>query len=403
MKPSAPSFLKYITKRIHPPLLINPREATKLLYLLKTSFRQKLSNEHPLHSEEPTPTSAHLQSILSSPLFGKPNGAKGEENKNVRAMLPWSKVQESLISPIKYFNEQVAAGNMTLEVAKHCLRIQRENFTVFRHVMAPTDSAKDSSISHPILHWLWASSFEDSMEFVYDTQFLRLILPLLVSEGKDKHIWRWIRKLESLILKDKGQIKPDQHLLQRMSFILKTFIQATVTSQDSLSAGARCFNVVAKSFEALEIPNATRVLRASANYLSLQIMTQEPPIMIETQLYDEVQNIAQQSSTRQFPIKARLSLCHPTNPDTALALVAIEKQALKFPMEMSQVEKSSFVLLCLRVAESLVKSSQYSDAQAIMSIVQGDITSQQFQKGRAGKWRNRVLDSVVRGDSLVPG
>ena len=168
MKPSSPSLLKSLAKSIHPPLIVTPLESKKLLHLLQASFRKQLNDEHPVHSKEPSPTSAHLQSILSSPLFGQPRERNARKNRDAGPLLALAEMQDSLISPMTYFNEQVAAGNATLGIAKHCLQVERQNSTVFRGAMASAAPGTHSSLTQPILNWLWASSLGDSMEFFYD-------------------------------------------------------------------------------------------------------------------------------------------------------------------------------------------------------------------------------------------
>ncbi|KAI4154070.1 MAG: hypothetical protein LQ340_001910 [Diploschistes diacapsis] len=368
MKKPAQPLLHNLSRILHPPLPLNPRESNKLLGLLNSSFRQQLNGENDENqSQKQSPVNAHLQSVLSSPLFRGPTKrekAKPRSKQSLNGLI--SEIQETLINPMEYFEEQVAAGEATLKLAKHCLTVHKQNRREYRNTIAYC--RKESSVSQPITNWLWASGLEESMEFARDGAFLKLLVPRMVAEGKDSRLWDWLQRLETRIVGSSNESHPE--LLESFALLLCYFLTGMVSARGSPDATIQTFTAAARKFKHLFQSYAETAFRPARVCLVKHIMRTKSAD-INASVYEEFQSVLKQSRLDSISLRARLALWHPTNADASLALDLIRNRAIdKMPSaRLTPAKKRSHLYLCLKTAETLLEKGRSDEAREVINYI----------------------------------
>jgi hypothetical protein len=370
MKRPLPPFVKTLMNKIHPPLLVTPQDSQNLSKLLKTSFREQLEAEHP-ESDEKNPTNTHLQSILSSPLFKKPTTKvvvrRGRQDFTLK------QVQESLVSPLDFFRQQVAEGKATIHIAKYCLKVGKQNSTLYKNTVPSLGQNEDTESCQPILHWLWSSGLEDSIEFVHDKEFMKLMLTAMMDEGKDRQAWKWFHQLFHGLENQIYRNQADSLVLaiDAYAFFIKHLVSANVNvTPANLSRGIECFLRVADVVTGLKDEKiSASLLHLSAGYLSAEIL-HKGSANIDTSLYERFQAASARIFKGRLLVKEALALCHPGKPDATLLIAKMKDPTITNISRMSEKRKDYNKRLYLAAAQLLISQNRNSEAQFVLDTLQ---------------------------------
>lgn len=191
---------KHLASVIHPPLPINVRDSQRLLSLLNASFNQALDREHPRVSPaERNTTEDHLHSILSSPHFAR-------KSLRARSTIAFSTAATTTKSPIdeikksiRLFEEHIAAGTASLDLAKQCLHLPSLllNRSRTSAQVVDLDAIKSIGLASILLNWLWSLGNHKLSAILTDKVFLERLMPLLVIEGQSEQACFWLNDLQS--------------------------------------------------------------------------------------------------------------------------------------------------------------------------------------------------------------
>lgn len=364
MKTTIPSLLKSLTSMIHPPLPLIPRDSQRILGLLKSSFRQHLNQDHEKSNpSKPNPFDAHVASVLASPFFKGQSKDKNGPLKEPRALTNFvGEVQGTIASPMDHFQEQVAADEATPGLAKLCLIIQRQNTTYYQDAVVTANSKDRSSVAYPVLHWLWASGLEESMEFLHNYGLVQELVRVMVIEKRDRHLWKWLHRLEAILL-EPGK-RPDDSTFTKYHRLLKQFIWNVVRARGSVD---EAINIYLKAWAKFERSPGAISFKDPAATLLWCLMSNKS-IAADSSLYDELLSAVKRSPFNSHRFVAQLRICHPTRSDPSSALHFIRDKLETLPRG-TPTFKRIFRLLCLRTAEVLETKQEYDTAKELRRIV----------------------------------
>ena len=365
MKVSGSSLLKSLTNKIHPPLPINPRESQKLLALLNSSFRQQLNKEHPQDPAQiSSPANTHLRNVLSSPLFGgSPNVENSKPQLKSKPITFVSEIQDSLVAPIEHFQEQVAAGQATIDIATRCLKVQRQNKLRHHDAIPSATSVGETSVAGPILHWLWASGLEESLEFVHHPRLLRELVPVMVLEHKDRYIWKWLNRMSALLAESRRSSDP---LMTSFDCLLFCFQRKLIRVRGSTRDAVRAVTLAIQNFKCSLSTDREKAFGLSVFDLVEQMLSNKAG-NIDGALYDEFEHALKRADLLNPLLGAKLALCHPIKPNPLPALEVIRQpEAISRPLIVSN---KRFVVFCTKTAEVLKDDRRELEAQEVMDLI----------------------------------
>ena len=373
MKGSGPLLLKSLTSKIHPPLSFNPKESRNLLRLLNSSFRQQLDKEHAVGDVAAShPVNTHLHAVLSSPLFKEASKHDNQRDRSDSANSV-KLVQELLTRPMEHFQEQVANGKATIEIATRCLNVQGKNATIYKDSIPFDLETRASNPIQPVLHWLWASGLEDSMGFVDEPGFLHSILPPMIKHHQDQHVWRWLHKLQKVIRESDS--KSLELVQSRLESLLTYFVLGLVKLRGSINEAIETFVLVGRSFAGYATSHAESVMRRPARRL-IGLMMNDPSHQIDVAPYEEfVSIISQYKFHNSVNIHARLALCHPTKPDPSLALKLIQNSTQPPWSQLSPKSKIYRLTFYVRTTQTLLSLHREAEAHELVNFVQDNMVA----------------------------
>ncbi|PNS19331.1 hypothetical protein CAC42_2508 [Sphaceloma murrayae] len=187
MKSSAARHFTQFTNKIHPQVALTRTESQRLLDSLKTSFRQHLDAEHDATSRQTASvspakslsyTERHVASVLTNPLLATPPRRDHSDTISSR-------------HPIEIFNECVARGTATYNIANQCL-------SAFHRMLASSSPAgrQEAILKHrpgtKILQWLWANDLARADVFTSGQRLASSVTALLLREGREESVWSWL-------------------------------------------------------------------------------------------------------------------------------------------------------------------------------------------------------------------
>ncbi|KAL8792507.1 MAG: hypothetical protein Q9195_004877 [Heterodermia aff. obscurata] len=205
---------------INQQLPISPRDSRHLLSLLNTSFTEALDKEYPkVSSKGRNTTDEHVHSILSNPIFGPkppvnsslPKNSPHFKNHTRTTATDLSKPaihgpMESLSVAnamtefqVKSFRSDILTGRADLPGAMLCLRRSMRDlkFISNNHGSQALNGLGKHGIASMMLNWLWSSGLEKSDEVLLHTNFLPLLSPFLVVEGRLAEAMQWFLRLDA--------------------------------------------------------------------------------------------------------------------------------------------------------------------------------------------------------------
>ena len=371
MKVSAILGLKSLASKIHRPLPLNPRDSQKLLHLLNASFRQQLDGDRLKSSSDEGVefTDSHFKSILDSPLFSRPNGS--QKTLSSLQVPPHEgalkNAHQFITTPVEHFRQEVANGVATLETARECLDACMKNM-MSSQGSEECEMKASSQIGTAVLHWLWSSGLQQSMEFFADKRFLNVLLPFVVAEGQTSAFWQWFRALESEMKTDSSEKLTVPLCISTQSFLVKEYIVAQVKYGGGPGVGlAEFLKVIDQvSSNSIYTRNLSWVILELAGLKLVSSLRKWKPIsMANVSDYTKLQKSTRIWTPRKQLFDVILSLHHPLLPDPIPALNYIRRLG-------PEVRRSRRIVLrlCLDTAHMLSCTSRQADALWVMNFIQ---------------------------------
>ena len=206
--------LKSLASKLHPQLPLSPKESSRLLTALTSSFRQQLDAAHPrpvsdekdrpkledgatpktgnhgLHSSSAALADKHLASVLTNPLLTRRDGAKKPTLDYTTAKIDLQKNPAK--DPISLLEDFSDKGAATIPIAVLCLEtfqklLDNLDADKRRNQIVQTEAGKRT------LLWLWKSKLYETDAFVDDKRLVEVMVPIVIEEGFENYLWEWLK------------------------------------------------------------------------------------------------------------------------------------------------------------------------------------------------------------------
>ncbi|KYG43214.1 hypothetical protein M433DRAFT_368499 [Acidomyces richmondensis BFW] len=198
---------------LHPPLPLSPKESSRLLTALTSSFRQHLDEVHPpsaedrtRHDDRSSPMTAkrhnhathsssaladrHLASVLTNPLLAK--GTSGSKRVDTEYAMAETELQrDSSKDPLSLLEEYEERGAATVSIALLCLDSFQKSLYRLDHTAQQAAIDKCGAGRRALL-WLWKGGHHMQPEWTDNSRFMELLVSLLMKEGHEEILWDWI-------------------------------------------------------------------------------------------------------------------------------------------------------------------------------------------------------------------
>lgn len=391
MKQSAVQAFKSITNRIHPQLALSEKESQRLINALTSSFTHQLDQEFPSSAQRPRrpsldgpnrePTAVkssssssadtHLASILTNPLFGRPPTHPTSSNATL------SQLKARTKHPVQIFEDAVARGQATIDIARLCLNAFRSSL---KEVPQADQVAHLRQFAAGIraLRWLWSSGKIQAYAFAEDRHFLDLIVYFLRREGNEAAVWDLILSTQSANLA-KETIPTSKDTRRRKAYILCSLIKAHLDS-GAVSEAISAFLRTADVLRAQNIPQYISLPIAGA-FLSKHLTQNDYTKHNHTafvSLYDRFVESCplwvKGPSDRALYRVANLKLHHPTTPSARDALFFIRHlkhtSAHPFLSPTTDSQKADVFKFFFDTVRTLQKQGTHEDAAWVMDFMQ---------------------------------
>ncbi|MCJ1253297.1 Saccharopine dehydrogenase [Lignoscripta atroalba] len=376
MKTSTILSFRSLTSKIHPPLSLNPRETQKLLSLLTASFRQQLDQEHPRPAtKEAHVTDNHFYTILTNPLFRVPSAKRrtprvfGDHGHDTTL----GDLQGLIRRPLEHFNQQVAAGTATIGTAQHCLDAHLKNL-----IASPSDDTKkvlrSSQAGAVILSWLWASGLEKSTNFLEDQSFVNALMPFMVAEGREQHVWRWLERLQDSLIR--GQIDGSRAIFQNVStqaHILQRLILSKNRFENTLDGAMETFlqasDIITSSPQTLR-SYASKILAPAAKSLFSLLTQPQKRVLLRLGTFNSFVRKMDVWTSKGGYYHVLLLLHHPKHPDGSPALRYLKDMDSNTLEKLNIRKRRNIIHMSLKAAQTLLTQKRDVDAAWIMAFLQ---------------------------------
>ena len=351
---------KALASKIHPPLSKTPRETEQLLSMLTASFQQHLDRHHAPstgpsvddansqdtaalagqvlrpqrqvysggHMSAQTRAKHQLGSILQHPLFSKATTRYVKGAAKDPDPMPLSlgvRSQNALAEdPMRYFNEQVALGMATPQLAGFCLKVQHYKMRLSIESKV-TDAMSNSRTSQSILNWLASAEMPQKKQFLLNRHSLKSFVAFLHAENRSADIGMMITQV----------LDPAQHHLYELSvegtaYFLRNFITPYVASiwrYDGLERALRTFRELSTALNDRRMSDdflksplllASNIMGASANFLANKLLL--PRENMSESIFDQFTSTCRHNRLLSPLSLSYLKLVHPTRPSVAAML-----------------------------------------------------------------------------------
>ncbi|KAL9130890.1 MAG: hypothetical protein Q9217_001040 [Psora testacea] len=363
MKTTLALHWKTFVNKLHPPLPLTPRDSQSLLNFLNSSFRRQLEQRHP--KKEDHNANDHVQSILTSPLFlGEPvRPPKTFEHKPHQTPNTPSWIRQLDQEPMTVLQDRIAAGAADLNIARLCLHAQMRRCSTDPNVKASMRSSDAGSI---VLHWLWSSGLEMSLNFLNDQSITRLLIGFLVAEDRHDRIYSWIRQEKQL-----------QNMLVYDDFrkIQSRIIFQLIKAETMYGAGsASAVKIFIQKLD--EFVNAKKKLKdirsrlsTAGNYMimSLPQMLQRGDISMDD--YDAIFDSTRIWCKQNTLEIAWLAVHHPEKPCPDLALTYLHHLGPRDLAGMLRGRRNNTATIALKTAEQLLAQGRRAEVAWIMKAL----------------------------------
>ncbi|KAF2111695.1 hypothetical protein BDV96DRAFT_581586 [Lophiotrema nucula] len=370
--------LHYLTSKIHPQLPLSPREQQQLLNILTTSFRAHLNRQHPLsppekearsrtalvqHVPQPntsqTAANKHIDSILANPLFSAPP-RRGSDAAH-------AEVQDVFKDPLGWFMGQAAIGAADVSKAAACLTVlSQKKRSNDEHAARAVQTRPGTRIAD----WLWSSGLEGSRSFIgRPHSILPQLIPLLVEEGEENPIWRWMQQENDTLVQKTG-LTVDQVLAFKARLLAKV-VQVKLETSDTLDEALAAF---AKAQYHTDEPTGARVLRHAGTSILARVLS-DAEVSASPELYQTfLDKVRAWTGTFDRIMESLLWLRHPSKRSARPGLAYIKHAqgshllGLDIGIRPTKKRRELVVELCLGVARQSMAEHRFQDAQVALEF-----------------------------------
>ena len=211
--------LKDWASKFHPQLPLNSKESQRLLTALTSSFRKQLDEAHPqpvsgevrkenrlkpssprpaaqhLHSSSVTLADRHLASVLTSPLLANHAVPRSPVLDYTSAKLTLQKNPSQ--DPISLLEDYHEKGVASIPLAVLCLEAFNASLASLT-LERRRNAIKETKAGRRTLLWIWNSDIHETEAFLEDKRLMGLVTRLVVKEGYEELLWKWIRCVMTL-------------------------------------------------------------------------------------------------------------------------------------------------------------------------------------------------------------
>ena len=367
MKPTMAHAVKAaFTRKLHPQLSLDQRQSQRLVNLIASSFRQQLDREHAPGPTHPPPVEAHLQSVLTNPLFQKPSRISRNIATTGKTEID---ALDPDVSPIDYFVQQAALGKATLDLAAAALARYTKRQ---RRPPVTEEEVRDSQqVVAPILNWLWASGLDESMQFVQDKMFTARLVKMLAISKRDEVVWRWHQKLLERAMKSAdGKTRYRGTATLKARSLLGCFLRA------KFSVAASSDDCLRELLKIVERPVAAdhylwrHVLQDATDIMTQELLQRPEASLLDAELYDQLVTSHLWTDAPKNLARTKLMLFAP-EPDPSLATEFLGQELSWLTMnDTGPRTKQLRILFSLRTINILVDQGRQHDAARIVSLMQ---------------------------------
>ena len=370
MKTTLALSWKALVSKIHPPLLMTPRESRKLLALLQASFQRRLDAQHPAGLENTShSTASHIQSILGNPLFGL-----NSSRRRISSVKPSQAVDRSLNGlhywmkqPLDAFLKGVSNGTASLETAKLCLEIQLRN-CLFPSASMPGGVTDTTGAGSAVLNWLWSSGMQESGFYLKDVEVIRLLTVFLVIEQRYDIVYDWFLQLQNQDPAFAAKLSKKSQTTQ------PNLLLGLIQSETQYGAGLGAAMVHFTQYFQRKMTDSfwanRKVYGPAGSFLAHGLAepgkAEAVPKDILLSFTATTRGWAESSSLAS----AILYVYRPENPRPQIALYYLQQLSMEKLETLSGSRRSRLILMSLRTVELLLSSNQRTGADWIMNFIQ---------------------------------
>lgn len=207
----AQSF-KALASKINNQVPLGPRESSRLLTALTSSFRKHLDEVHPSHShvdgKRPTVSAEHNQpdrhalhsaavladkhmaSVLTNSLLVQNPKPKKEVKPEFDEATAVAELKSGA-NPWDLLDSYHAKGCATIAVALACMQHFRSSIKELNYD-DQVAKIKEQEAGTRVLHWLWNSDLLRSQAYVDNVQMQDGVVWLAMMEGHEEFLWEWL-------------------------------------------------------------------------------------------------------------------------------------------------------------------------------------------------------------------
>ncbi|KAI9771703.1 MAG: hypothetical protein M1840_001919 [Geoglossum simile] len=424
MKPSALLSLRSLVSKIHPRLPLDRQESQLLLSLLTTSFRHHLNSEYPSFRADETQnqfpdkpgrhgargrarqdTTArsgsaklmssvaahhHFGSILTSPLFTKRRrslspGRPGEGTRKCSL----EDVRRIVDDPMGMFEENVALGTATIDMATFCL-MSRMKEILGSPALSVRAGMRDSGAGTTVLRWMWSSGLSASNDFLADERFVNAVVPFLVVEGHSDVAWFWMKRSVAANRSPNTSSTPGylQHSATREKrYLLLKLVEAELNYGGGVDSAIETLQRAADQAEAIlalgipgqglpktEIGSIRAFLAPAGKLLYRHCMRLLSTGDLSPKALDTFITVLPKFSPIHELHQAWLQMHHPADPSTrpAIKLLRSASRASSMPHGGDRLtkHKKTWIKFGLDAARLLLKEEQWEDGAWVLEVLQ---------------------------------
>ena len=310
------------------------------------------------------------------------------------------------------FEDYVSRGLATPEVAKLCLEAFKNSLSGMANEQRQKEISKTRS-GASVLGWLWSSSCSADEVFTYDMKLVTLISEMLIAEGREEALWRWMTKVDTQITITKPGKAPVQAFPQAL--LLRSIVSSHM-SLDISSGIQRALASFVRMMDSCDSPTfrtvkASRLLRPAGMYLTRMIpnlaRATSPDSSLGT-LFDRLVqscSIWERSESRAMFKTALLNAHHPIRPGASSTLQLL-RYLIRSPDDALIVqdskERPSLLRLLFDVVDILQAQGHHDDATWVVEFMRnnfsGDLVGTHDEKILASPAARRLVQETSSRD-----
>ena len=361
--------LKSLSLRLHPPVIASPQDSQRLLSHLKKSFEEQFDREHSAQSRSNEHnTNSHLQAILTNPLFDakprKPAALRDKERYD-RKHLGLLRERKHVERPMEAFKERVSQGTADLEMAKLFLGLQLRA-CLASPVARLSEAMRSSGVAASILPWLWSSGLEDAGKFLFERDFLRLLIPFLVADGQHARIQRWLSRYPDFD-KTPSSSPGRCHAISPQKFLLATLVKEEIKTGGGLESAITLYH---RTVETLRLKQSVELITTSAAWILTTTIVRLPKAAEPEDSIIQLFLKCARSSVTDPLLRATLCAYVQKPPDPRPALMYLETLSTEELLLWGTSRRTRLVLLGLKAADMFLQDGRQTEALWVMKFLQ---------------------------------